>query len=161
MFMTVWSINNGSEKTVNSVSSSDIGEIALDEYLQSFGDDLAAALEGAGRTLLINVDNVILPVPAAHTIGRIVLDLVVNGLKAAMGKGAGIVQIACGVNRDGGLTLEITDEGADSNDTLEPLRKALGATLVPGLVSQLDACMTIETAEKGLRCTIVMPMNAA
>jgi hypothetical protein len=143
------------------VSSGDIGEIALDEYLQSLGDDLATALEGTGRTLLINVDNVVVPVPVAHAIGRIVLDLVVNGLRAVMGKAAGIAQIACGLNRDGGLTLEITDEGADSNDTLEPLRKALSATLVPGLLSELDASMTIETAEKGLRCTIVMPMNAA
>jgi hypothetical protein len=133
----------------------------LDEYVQSFGDDLDTALSESGRTLLINVDSVVLPTPIAHAIGGIVLDLVVNGLRAARGKAAGIVQLACGLNRDGGLTLEITDEGADSNDTLEPLRKALSATLVPGLLSELSACMTIETAEKGLRCTIVMPMNAA
>jgi two-component sensor histidine kinase len=149
------------ENTVNLELSSEAGEIALDEYLQSFGDDLDTALAESGRTLLINVDSVVVPVPSAHAIGRIVLDLVANGLKSVMGKGIGIVQIACGMARDGGLILEVSDEGADSNETLEPLRKALRATLVPGLLSQLNAHMTIETAEKGLRCTIVMPKNAA
>ena len=153
--------NMDREKTVNSALTSEVAEISLDEYLQSFGDDLAAALDAAGRTLLINVDNIVVPLPLAQAIGRIVIDLVINGLKAAMGKGAGIVQIACGMNRDGGLTLEITDEGADPNKALEPLRKALGATLVPGLLSELGTRMTIETARKGLRCTIVMPTNAA
>jgi len=144
---------------MNSALENETGDVALDEYLQSFGDDLAAALVGSGRTLLINVDNVGLTTPTAQAIGRLVLDLVVNGLAVAMEKGTGIVQIACGVNRGGGLTLEITDDGVGAEGMLEPLREVLAATQAPGLVTQLGGSMVVETTEKGLCCTIAMPID--
>ena len=131
--------------------------ILLDEYLLSLNGDLDAAFANSSRTLLINVDNLLVPSRVAYAIGRIVHDLIVKKLKHAFGTGAGIVQVACGANQDGSLTLEISDNGARASEISEPSLQMH----VSGFLTQLDARMTVENSRSGLRCTIVIPADVS
>jgi two-component system, chemotaxis family, sensor kinase Cph1 len=140
--------------------SDNVGSVALDEYLHSIGDELAVALAASSRTLLINVDGLILPARLARAIGLTVHEFIVSALRHVIGDGAGVVQVACGTNRDGSLTLEVSDDGFANKETSRCLGK-LGTPLVSGLVSQLGASMKVENAQPGLRCTFVIPANAA
>ena len=139
----------------------ELGNVALDEHLQSIGADFGTALAGSSRTVLVNVDDLIVPARVAHAIGQIVRDVIAYVSDHALGGGSGVVQIACGTNRDGSMTLEITDDGFGGTGARGPSSRSLDATPVPSLVSQLGAHLTVEAAGPGLRCTIVIPANAA
>jgi two-component sensor histidine kinase len=137
--------------------SENSADVALDQYLSAMEASLEAALRGSARTLLINADDVRVTAEVARVIGLIAAEAVA-ALRPASGEG--IVQIACGANRDGGLTLEITHEpnraGAHPGAGLsEP-----GLMKISTLVSQLGARMAVATADPSLRCTIVIPSNA-
>ena len=129
--------------------------IALDEYLHFMDGDLRPAFVGSSRTLLINVDGILVPTRVARTIGLIVHDIIFDGLRKAFGEQPGIVQIACGADRDGAITLEITDDGIGTTTHLAPALR----NLVAEHVSQLGARMTVENSHSVLRCSIVIPAH--
>jgi two-component sensor histidine kinase len=135
------------------------GTIPLDAYLRSIGDDLSLALVDSSRTLLINVDDLVMPAGEARLMGLIVHELVVNALKHAFNGGDGIVQIACGSNREGGVTLEVTDDGARSEGRPATSKRGFGTTVVANLVAQLGGVMAVEDTRPGLRCTITIPAH--
>lgn len=133
--------------------------IALDQYLQAMEHELNAALGGSTRTLLINVDNVAVPVEVARTIGSIVSEVVASLQPAAADC---VVQVACGADRAGSLTLEISDEPVNV-ESRGGARQLSGPriTAASALVAQIGGQMAIEHANPSLRCTIVIPSHAA
>jgi two-component sensor histidine kinase len=123
-------------------------DVDLDSYMLALADDLAEVLADASRTLLVNVDPIVVPEPTAESIGAIVRELV-GALAWVSGPSGGTIQVSCGTNRNGSLTLVVDDEGSTGNENL-------GSKRIASLVSHFGTRMVIET-DAGLRCTVAVP----
>ena len=132
-------------------SAASVGHVALDDYLQALSDDLSRALvDGRRLTLLVNVDGIAVPANIARGLGLIVNELVSNALKHAFPQDReGIIEIGCGLDADGQISLHVSDNGVGypvwgsmENDT------GLGMKMVDMLLAQMKGHLdTVKSGE--------------
>ncbi len=132
-------------------SAASVGHVTLDDYLQALSDDLSRALvDGRRLTLLVNVDGIAVPANIARGLGLIVNELVSNALKHAFPQDReGIIEIGCGLDADGQISLHVSDNGVGypvrgsmENDT------GLGMKMVDMLLAQMKGHLdTVKSGE--------------
>lgn len=132
-------------------SAASVGHVTLDDYLQALSDDLSRALvDGRRLTLLVNVDGIAVPANIARGLGLIVNELVSNALKHAFPQDReGIIEIGCGLDADGQISLHVSDNGVGY-----PVRGSmenntgLGMKMVDMLLAQMKGHLdTVKSGE--------------
>ncbi|HEY7851515.1 MAG TPA: sensor histidine kinase [Caulobacteraceae bacterium] len=99
------------------------------------------------------------PPRQALPMGLIVGELVTNSLKYAHPTGVrGEIMVSCRRNRDGGIDIEVADDGVGLPEGFQPeLADSLGLTLVRGLARQIGARLTFLRKSIGLTVRLSAP----
>jgi len=123
-------------------------EIDLDEYLKSFLEQLSEILFFKEKNIsyFINVETIHIEIDKLVPLGLIINELITNTVKHAFkNKASGIITIS-GKHIENNYSLSINDngEGMPSDFSLTK-SKSLGIRLVKGLVSQIQAKITIQS----------------
>lgn len=121
------------------ISSADLNEIRLHDYLEDMCDRLREGLLSPAILLKLQIDPVTVPHETAIRIGLITNELVTNSVKHAFPDGIGTITILL-KKADDHLTLTITDDGPGFDSTA--VTSGLGTRLISMLVRQLGAKMT-------------------
>lgn len=126
-----------------------VGHLALDDYLQGMSDDLSRALiDGRRVTLLMNVDPLSVPATVARGLGLVINELVSNSLKHAFPlNGEGVIEVACGLDEDGQIALQVSDNGVGyaAHDGADG---GLGMKIVEMLLGQMNGHLDTVTMGK-------------
>jgi two-component sensor histidine kinase len=128
--------------------------VDMDGYLRSLALSYVDAASG-GPTVFryeVHAPGISLPLESAMPIGLIVCELVINSLKYAFpGRDSGFIQIALRRRDEGGLRLDVSDDGVGAAPGGD--RAGLGFKIVRALVSQLRGKLSLESSG-GFRVTI-------
>jgi two-component sensor histidine kinase len=136
-----------------------IGSVNFGQYLRELGDQLVASLgaEVPGCELVIDAADAELPVDQVVPLGLIANELITNAYKYAYPAGAtGRVQVTFRSLAEGGLRLEVADEGVGLPASFEPGTEAggIGLRLIASLAQQLDAELEVDRSPPGCRFII-------
>jgi len=135
-----------------------IESVELDDFLHELFDDLRQTFVDNGRiTLLVNVDHVVVPPTVARDLGLIINELATNALKHAFpNHREGLVEIACGLDAEGQIILEVNDDGVgfQADESSEP---GLGMQLVDLLLKQMNGRLDVVTSSARVTHKITLP----
>jgi PAS domain S-box-containing protein len=136
----------------------DISNIKFDDYLKSLLENLLNSYNlTSSITVNLSVEELLINIDTAVTLGLIVNELISNSLKYAFPNGAGIINIK--FNSDGeNVVLDISDNGVGlpSDFTLET-SLSLGLQLVQNLTNQLNGTLEVDKTS-GARFILTFPI---
>jgi two-component sensor histidine kinase len=132
------------------------GRVA-EQFLQSICADAAsfAGVNGAKVTCHVTLDAQ--PGPERlRALGLLLHELVVNALKHAHPTGlAPIIDVRCGQDARGALTLDVRDDGVGFPEDFDPhVDGGFGFRMMRQLAKQLDALLAFESTPLGLACSV-------
>jgi two-component sensor histidine kinase len=133
------------------------GDVDLASYLS---DVARIAMASFGeRTELSLAPGCVLSQKDAAAVGLVVGEALTNALKYAHSAGiTGMIEVGCRQHRDGGIVLEIADDGVGLPVAFDPMASdALGLRLIRSLALQLSARLEFEHPGIGLCVRLVIP----
>lgn len=131
--------------------------VELDEFLQQLCDDLQNSFVDGRMTLLVNVDPVSVSPTTARDLGLIISELTINAFKHAFPDGReGVVQIACGLDTEGRIVLEVSDDGAGYLPA-KGTSSGLGMKMVSMLVAQMKGRLDVVASGSRIIHRITIP----
>jgi two-component sensor histidine kinase len=139
-------------------------QVDLSSYLQRLCVDLESGFGFAGRIELGEVGAGCQVSPElARPIAVMVSELVANAMKYAHPSGVpGQIRIACHRVRDGGLVIEVLDDGVGLPEGFDTDKDGgLGLRLVRSLCAPLSAKLCFDSSPLGLGVRIALPATAA
>lgn len=142
-------------------SGGSMREIAMGSFLRETCAELAASLAAAsgGRQVVVDCEEMDLPVDQVIPLALIINELVTNAMKYAYAAGeAGEVEIAFRTQPDGRRHLTVSDRGRGLPPGFDVARAtSLGMKMVRAFTSQLKARVTAEPSAPGVRFLVDMP----
>ena len=133
-------------------------------YLREIAEGTVSSLSSTGETELHFVADpgCIIAAERALSLGLIVAELVTNAIKYAHPSGvAGEIAVACRKKPDGGLSIEVSDDGVGLPEGFDPMKNGdLGFRLIRSLADQLGAAITHHSDSLGLSIALQMPPAA-
>ncbi len=130
--------------------SGDFAEVDFADFLDSLVPTLfdSYSADPSRITLVVDADDVLLPIKAAIPCGLLVNELIANALKHAFPDGrAGEIRVELANEADGQVMLSVSDDGVGIPESLDlGQTETLGLQLVDLLADQLAATRTIERA---------------
>jgi two-component system, sensor histidine kinase PdtaS len=139
------------------LAASTLGDVALEPYLSQLCQSLAASMIRDHKQLSIEVDADACTVGAdvSVSLGLIVTELVINALKHAFpGRRHGKIVVAYHI-RGPNWTLSVADNGAGMPTDAASARPGLGTTIVQALAKQLQAAVTVTSANPGTKVSVI------
>jgi two-component sensor histidine kinase len=140
---------------------SDNGDLDATKFLRDIAEATVFSQTHAGRACLTFLSSKECSVRAAQALpmGLIVGELVTNSVKYAHPAGVkGVISVMCDRNADGGIDLEVSDDGVGLPDGFHPQRaESLGLRLVRVLAQQLGARLTFIEPGIGLTVRVSAP----
>jgi two-component sensor histidine kinase len=135
--------------------------IDLAEYLRDTADGIVRGLSVNGNIRLhfdFRAEGA-LPPDKVVLLGLLVGELVTNSVKYAHPAGvAGTIQIESSRRDDGGLVIEVSDDGVGLPEGLDPLKNSgMGFRIMRAFASQLGATISFNNYGLGLNCILRMP----
>lgn len=134
--------------------------VDLHAYLHRLCTDLEAGFGFAGRVELGDIDpGCRVPPELARPIAVMVSELVTNAMKYAHPTGVeGRIRIACRRAAEGGLTIEVVDDGVGLPESFDSTSDGgLGLRLVRSLCAPLGGSVDFDSTPLGLGVRIVLP----
>lgn len=132
-------------------SSESLESVRLGEHLRQLCAQIEQGLFRSGIRMDCKVADVSIDVDRATSISILVNELVTNALKHAFpGDREGQIRVSL-EKSDGGLLLEVADDGVGMNDSARTRSTGLGARLVEAFTKQLGARYEVETGDGGTR----------
>jgi two-component sensor histidine kinase len=139
--------------------------IDLGPYLSDLAEGLVSCLSAPGQTQLRFLCETGCSVPAgdALRIALIASEVITNAIKYAHPTGiAGTLRLACRKTADGGLAVEISDDGVGLPDGFDPVGTgSLGFRMMRAIAEQLRAAIAFDNKGLGLRFSLQLPTPAA
>lgn len=136
-------------------------QLDLAESLRELCETLIAALSAPGKFELIwrGHGRCMVPTDKVLPLCLTVTEIVTNSLKYAHPSGTpGKITVACRMDWDGSLLLEIADDGVGLPEGFDLLRDGgLGTRTMRLLARNLDAELTLESRAIGVRSTLRLP----
>lgn len=140
--------------------STDLGRVALDDYIAELVEDLQSSLQGEdgpGR-ITLQVDSVAATTDQAVAVGVTVTELVTNAIKYAYPEGeAGPIRVTLRVE-DGQMVITVEDRGIGWNGSGTPQGSGLGSRIVKAMMANLGSSLTYEDAAPGTRARFALPL---
>lgn len=132
--------------------------VDLDDFLHGLFDDLRRTfIAGGPITLLVNADPVIVSPTMARDLGLIVHELATNALKHSFPSGReGLVEIACGLDANGEISLDVSDDGVGYR--LDDSPAGLGMKMVELILAQLHGHLDIVKTDSQLIHKVIVPL---
>jgi two-component sensor histidine kinase len=138
-----------------------VQSVEIASYLRAITTAVISSLTSAGEIDLWTGSNLSYPVPLemALPLGLIVSELVTNAIKYAHpAKIAGKISLDCRLCENGGVLVEVSDDGVGLPDGFDPAKSGhLGFRLVRSLAAQIGATIKFESGELGLRVALRIP----
>jgi two-component sensor histidine kinase len=135
--------------------------VDIAHYLRETAEATVSCLSSTAETELHFVADpgCIVGPERALSLGLIVAELVTNAIKYAHPSGvAGEIAVACRKSPDGGLTIEVSDDGVGLPEGFDPMKDGeLGFRLIRSLADQLGAAITHHSDSLGLSIALQMP----
>lgn len=141
------------------MSSSDLKTFDVAPFLKELSENIMEGVGGREIGLSVRAIPLDVGLDFAIPLGLLVTELVTNSLKHAFPEGRGKIEVALGRREDGTVVLVVSDNGA-GYDILAAGKKALGAALIDGLVSQLRATITVRRMN-GTISEVLFPRDEA
>jgi two-component system, sensor histidine kinase PdtaS len=135
--------------------------VEMTSYLRHLCDDLSDLLfqDRAGRTIVVEGTNVVLPTATAIPLAFVVNELTTNSVKYAQGN----IVVRLETTPDPGHLLSVTDDGPGLPARFEPASsKGLGMKIVLALVKQIGGEFTVSAGDngRGARFSIALSSDA-
>ncbi|MBS0549416.1 MAG: CHASE3 domain-containing protein [Proteobacteria bacterium] len=140
--------------------SGDVRFVALDEYLSSLLDQLAASMHNAGHGawLKYDVEPIRLPPDASVNLGVVVTELVTNAFKYAYPGANGEVRVALRSLGDGRAELLVEDDGVGRRADSPIQGTGVGTRLVTAMAGTLRAEIDYRSRSPGTSARLVFPV---
>jgi two-component sensor histidine kinase len=139
----------------------DTEAVDVTRFLREIAEATVSSLGQADRAHLSFSSSQTCEVPARQALpmGLIVGELVTNSVKYAHPTGVvGEISVVCGRNREGGIDIQVSDDGVGFPEGFEPERaESLGLRLVYTFSQQLDARLAFLQSDIGLTVRISTP----
>lgn len=139
------------------------GEASLDltHFLHEIAESTVTLMTAPGRVRIVLEGSSLCeaPVDKALPIGLIVGELVTNSVKYAHPSGVGgVIRLVCHLGLDGGLTVEVADDGVGLPEGFDPMSAgSLGMRLVRSLVAQCGGRVAFDDSGVGLTVRLSIP----
>ena len=133
------------------------GSVSLATYLTGLCESLAASMirEPKRMSLVTEIDTATVSAETSVSLGLIVTELVINGLKHAYpGRRAGRIVVAYKTEGEA-WTLSVADDGVGMPTPPATVKPGLGASIIEALARKLGAKVVISPANPGTRVSIV------
>jgi two-component sensor histidine kinase len=141
--------------------SAEADHIDLGSYLIEYAKELmeALALTHAASVVERLESGCRVTPDQAQTITLILGEIVMNAVKHAHPAGLPLcINLACGRNEDGGVSLEICDDGVGFPENFDHEKSAgIGLKLIRTLAKKIDAALEIESDSLGLTFRLRVP----
>jgi two-component sensor histidine kinase len=141
------------------------GQIDLGDYLIESCSALITSLSLAGRVSIAQklATRCSITPEQAQAVGLIVGEIVMNAVKHAHPAGlAAQISLGCSRNADGGITIDIGDDGVGLPEGFDMTRDAgVGFRLIRSLADKLGATLDVESDSLGLCFWLKLPPLAA
>lgn len=135
--------------------------VDLGDYLQEISGPIVSALSAVGQIRLrfSCKKDCLVPPEQALSLRLIVAELVTNAVKYAHPAGvAGEINVGCGQDGGGTITIEVSDDGVGFPEDFDPMKDGnLGLRLVRSLASQLPARISFTHDALGTSFALQMP----
>ena len=128
--------------------SEDLGTIRLGDHLRELCGQISRGLAGDHVQLHCDFAEISARADMAIHLSIIVNELVTNALKHAFDEKGGDIRVRCASNGNGGLQLEIADNGSGMKISTGK-RSGLGTRLVDRFVKELGAKYEVESNGRG------------
>lgn len=141
---------------VQTLLQTTLGEVEVGPYLTKLCDSLASSMIRDSRplTLVVDADAANVPSQEAVSLGLVVTELVINGLKHAFpGDRGGQVTVTY-ENDAEGWALSVADDGVGRRPVVGVRKGGLGTVIVGSLAKQLGALVVIADNQPGTRVTL-------
>jgi PAS domain S-box-containing protein len=140
------------------LAASRLGDVELHGYFTQLCRSLGASMIHDHARLRIDVaaDETSVHSAISVSLGLIVTELVINALKHAFpGERSGRILIEYRAQPHAGWRLSVSDDGVGTSESIAAAKAGLGTSLVEALARQLDATVQTESANPGMRVSIV------
>lgn len=138
------------------LSASRLGEVELRGYFTQLCDSLGASMihDRTQLSITVTTDSTRVSADISVSLGLIVTELVINALKHAFPGGRrGKIRVNYHADRVG-WALSVSDDGVGSLKSFADSKPGLGSSIVEALAHQLDATVTTEEGQPGIRVVI-------
>lgn len=140
------------------LAAAPLNDVALSTYLKDLCTSIGASMIPDPKRLSLNttVDDSVVDPDTSVSLGLIVTELVINGLKHAFPGRNQTGAIKVDYRSDGpAWTLSVTDDGVGMPKDIEDRKPGLGTGIVEALAAQLDATVTVSDEAPGTKVSIV------
>jgi PAS domain S-box-containing protein len=136
--------------------------VALGAYLSRIANAIAHLDGRGGVRVNVDVDAFTVPMETAVRVGLITSEVLTNALQHAFtGREEGLLQIRVHEAADGGIRIEVQDDGIGLPEGVDLVSGAgLGSRLVASLARTLEAALSVESGPGGTCVTLVVPRSA-
>jgi two-component sensor histidine kinase len=133
----------------------------LSPFLHEIAESTVTLMTPPGRVRIEMDGSSLCEAPAAKAlpIGLIVSELVTNSIKYAHPAGVGgVIRLVCHRGDNGGLTVEVSDDGVGLPETFDPATaRSLGMRLIHSLSSQAGGTVRFDDNGVGLAVRLTVP----
>ncbi len=138
--------------------STDMRQVALDEYMRDLVEDIRTSMQADGLTSRIELraDPITISTDKTVAIGVAVTELVTNAIKYAYPAGeSGSIRVYATALGAGRTAISVEDDGIGWNGVGDPQGSGLGTRIVAAMMTSLSSCLTYETPQRGTRVRFV------
>ena len=138
-------------------SSTDVRQVALDEYLTTLLDHLRTSLlgQGHGVTLSFKIEPVVLETDSSINLGVVLTELVTNASKYAYPDGAGEIRVRLTKLPDEQAELVVEDDGIGRTEGVPAKGTGVGTKIVNAMSASLGAQIDYRNRHPGTAAHLV------
>jgi PAS domain S-box-containing protein len=136
------------------MGSKDLETFDIAPFLDELSQHLLEGAGGGDVSLSVRAAPLKVGLDFAIPLGLLVTELVTNSIKHAFGDGPGTIQVALETAERDQVVLTVADNGSGYAPAAGTT--SLGATIIAGLVKQMDGVMSI-SADRGTRYVVRLP----
>jgi two-component sensor histidine kinase len=138
------------------MGSKDLETFDIAPFLDELSQHLLEGAGGGDVSLSVRAAPLKVGLDFAIPLGLLVTELVTNSIKHAFGDGPGTIQVALETAERDQVVLTVADNGSGYAPAAGTTETSLGATIIAGLVKQLDGVMSV-SADRGTRSVVRLP----
>ena len=138
--------------------STDMRQVALDEYMRDLVDDIRASVEADGITsrIELDADPIILSTDKTVSVGVAVTELITNAIKYAYPPGqSGSIRISAKMLDDGRASVSVEDDGIGWQGVGDPKGSGLGTRIVTAMMMNLQSGLNYEPRPQGTQAYFI------
>lgn len=143
-------------------SSSQVGEVELDQYLSHLVEEMSTSMrgDGADHDIEFTADRVAIATDKAVSLGVIVGELITNAFKYAYGpESRGIIRVTVERHGENRCRVAVTDHGRGFEAGHPAQGTGLGSRILTAMARNLEAEVVHDRAHAGTRIFVDFPLD--